>query len=113
MSGDGQECSNIISGILYNHDGPVHEFTLQIPPVFEGGTNEKCLNLKQWLSFLSKNDVRRIKILNFIERMPISSNIFWCSELIHRELYRGTLNPPPYGFNGFPKLLEMFVISKI
>ncbi|XP_074274748.1 F-box/FBD/LRR-repeat protein At1g13570-like [Silene latifolia] len=97
---DWRKGSQIISGILLCHSGPVHEFDLNLPC-------EACMTYRHWISFLSKNGVRKIVIRNCYLKMAITTPIFWCSELVHLELSAFNLNPPPTDFIGFPNLKHL------
>ncbi|KAH9607035.1 hypothetical protein KSS87_013810 [Heliosperma pusillum] len=106
---DWQKCSCIISSVLFHHNSPVHDFRL-----FNPFTNWDAMNLSQWISFLSKNGVRKIVITNRytgIEFVDISSYIFSCSELEHLELNDFKLNPPPNNFRGFPNLKHLELVD--
>ncbi|XP_074274740.1 F-box/FBD/LRR-repeat protein At1g13570-like isoform X2 [Silene latifolia] len=96
----------IISSILLHHNGPVHDFVLSI-------LGCDLTNHSQWISFLSKNGVRKIVIINWGDTMDLTSYIFRCTELVHLELYNFNLNPPPTDFTGFPYLkhLELLYIN--
>ncbi|KAH9607033.1 hypothetical protein KSS87_013808 [Heliosperma pusillum] len=98
-----QKCSRIISRILLHHNGPVRRFDLIVPE----DADEDHMNLSQWISFLSRNGVQMILIYHWDCEMYIPSNIFWCSELVYLELDKGTINPPPTCFHGFPKLKHL------
>ncbi|KAH9607039.1 hypothetical protein KSS87_013814 [Heliosperma pusillum] len=102
-----QKCCRIISSILLHHNGPVHEFCLFIPMNARGD----LMNHSQWISFLSKNGVRKIVISNWSDTMDITSYIFSCSELVHLELNDFKLNAPPTDFIGFPYLKHLKLLN--
>ncbi|KAH9607034.1 hypothetical protein KSS87_013809 [Heliosperma pusillum] len=104
---DWQKRSRIISSILLHHKGPVHDFFLCIPY----DVYRDCLNHGQWISFLSKNGVRKIVIRKMYSTMNISSYIYWCSELVHLELNGVCLKAPPTEFSGFPNLKHLELVN--
>ncbi|XP_074276835.1 F-box/FBD/LRR-repeat protein At1g13570-like [Silene latifolia] len=106
---DCRKSSRIISSILLNHNGPVHDFNLYVP--IEADDDHIYLN--QWISFLSKNGVQKIEINNKDNGMYIPSSIFRCSELVCLELAHFSLNSFPTFFHGFPKLKHLSLVNII
>ncbi|XP_074274735.1 F-box/FBD/LRR-repeat protein At1g13570-like isoform X3 [Silene latifolia] len=104
---DWRKSSRIISRILLHHNGPIRIFDLYVPD----DADEDHMNLRQWISFLSKNGVQMITVIHWDSKTYIPSNIFWCSELVYLELAYCTLNPPPTCFHGFPKLKHLELLS--
>ncbi|XP_074274738.1 F-box/FBD/LRR-repeat protein At1g13570-like isoform X2 [Silene latifolia] len=95
----------IISDILFCHIGPVHDLDLYMP--FEACKDRR--DYRHWISFLSKNGVRKVVIRNQYVEMDITTYIFRCSELVHLELSSFKLNPPPTDFIGFPYLKHLLL----
>ncbi|KAH9607037.1 hypothetical protein KSS87_013812 [Heliosperma pusillum] len=104
---DWRKGSQIISDILLCHNGPVHDLDLNL-----SGACSNRMNPRQWISFLSKNGVRKIVLRYPYATMDLTSYIFRCSELVHLELSAFKLNPPPTDFIGFPYLKHL-VLEKI
>ncbi|XP_074274741.1 F-box/FBD/LRR-repeat protein At1g13570-like [Silene latifolia] len=101
---DYQKFSLTISNILLHHRGSVHDFCLHI---LHDASRDRT-NHSEWISFLSKNGVRKITIISYwYKKMDITSYIFWCRELVSLELKGFRLCPPPTDFSGFPNLKHL------
>ncbi|XP_074274745.1 F-box/FBD/LRR-repeat protein At1g13570-like [Silene latifolia] len=100
---DWRKGCQIICDILLCHNGPVHDLDLNIP--YEAYRDRR--GHRQWISFLSKNGVRKIVIKSCSYGMDISPHIFRCNELVHLEISAFYLNPPPTDFIGFPYLKHL------
>lgn len=91
---DWQKTSNIISNILFHHNGPIHKFYLYIP---DDPIQVMNLNLSQWISFLSKTGIKKIDLVNsFVDyEIPIPSHIFACQKLVKLSISFFELITPP------------------
>ncbi|XP_021725056.1 F-box/FBD/LRR-repeat protein At1g13570-like [Chenopodium quinoa] len=102
--GGQKDYNGIISSILFYRNGPIHKFRLLVPI----SVSITCIHLSQWLSFLSKTNVKKIALINFsFEHTSIPSHIFSCKELVKLRLLCFTLNPPPRDFKGFTNLRSL------
>ncbi|KMT08370.1 hypothetical protein BVRB_6g140500 isoform B [Beta vulgaris subsp. vulgaris] len=94
---------SIVSKILFQHEGPILKFALYVPPV------QSCLDVIQWISYLSRNNGLRDFSLCSTYRMPLwlSSRLFSCVDLEKLKLTSCVYFSPPPNFRGFPKLISL------
>ncbi|XP_048503502.1 F-box/FBD/LRR-repeat protein At1g13570 isoform X2 [Beta vulgaris subsp. vulgaris] len=94
---------SIVSKILFQHEGPILKFALYVPPV------QSCLDVTQWISYLSRNNGLRDFSLCSTYRMPLwlSSRLFSCVDLEKLKLTSCVYFSPPPNFRGFPKLISL------
>ncbi|KNA25374.1 hypothetical protein SOVF_007030 [Spinacia oleracea] len=102
-----EKVSRIVSNILFHHNGPLHKFYFCIPWYAKGA----CINLSQWLSFLSRICVKKIVLSHWHDRITIPSYIFVCKELVKLRLGHFVLNPPPRDFKGFANLWSLELVD--
>ncbi|KAL3532217.1 hypothetical protein ACH5RR_005738 [Cinchona calisaya] len=90
--------------VLLVHDGPIYEFVLSVPGL------ESCLEIDQYLNFVSKKGVQNI-ILQIWKGKPhvLPQSLFSCLQLIHLSLCCCVLNKPPPAFRGFSKLVYLIL----
>ncbi|XP_074313111.1 F-box/FBD/LRR-repeat protein At1g13570-like [Silene latifolia] len=109
--------SNIISSVLFHHNGRVDSFYLELRPQNADLLVDKNVSLSQWLSLFSRTCPRKIALINWAgewSRLVIMpSYIFHCSELVKLKLNCFVLNAPPYDFKGFSclKRLELLYMK--
>ncbi|XP_056690454.1 F-box/FBD/LRR-repeat protein At1g13570-like [Spinacia oleracea] len=63
LKGEAQETKygSIVSKILFQHEGPIHKFSLFVPPL------KSCLDVAQWISHLSRNGLREFRLSNLCD----------------------------------------------
>ncbi|XP_048490905.1 F-box/FBD/LRR-repeat protein At1g13570 isoform X2 [Beta vulgaris subsp. vulgaris] len=99
--------SNIISNILFLHNGPVQVFHLYIP----GRSDNISLNLSPWLFFLSRIGVKKIRITNGSNCLTIPSHIYACKELVKLSIQHYVVETPPCEFKGFAHLRNIELVD--
>lgn len=86
---------NFITRALFLHQGPIHKFQLRTSYL------QSCPDIDQWILFLSRKDIKELVLeLGESEWIQVPSCLFNCKKLIHLELFRCELEPPPM-FKGF------------
>ncbi|KAK9690895.1 hypothetical protein RND81_09G161700 [Saponaria officinalis] len=114
---DWQKGSNIISNILFHHNGDIFSIHIVLRPQNAALTVDKNACLSQWLSLLSRNRPKKITLINWAAEWDslvfTPSYIFRCTELVKLKLQCFVLNAPPFDFKGFPHLrnLELFYLK--
>ncbi|XP_074313102.1 F-box/FBD/LRR-repeat protein At1g13570-like isoform X2 [Silene latifolia] len=109
--------SNIISNVLFHHNGRVDSFYLELMPKNADLLVAKNASLSQRLSLFSRTCPRKIVLFNCTGKWSnlviMPSYIFHCNELVKLKLQCFVLNAPPFDFKGFPhlKLLELYSIK--
>ncbi|XP_021717896.1 F-box/FBD/LRR-repeat protein At1g13570-like [Chenopodium quinoa] len=102
---DWSKYHSIISNILFRHHGHIHTFRLYIPK--DKTVCEETLNFSPWLSFLSRNGVKKLVLLNqLVTILPLPSYIF-SFKLEEMTLGYFTLNPPLADFKRFERLWKL------
>ncbi|XP_057542646.1 F-box/FBD/LRR-repeat protein At1g13570-like [Amaranthus tricolor] len=96
---------NIVSKILFQHEGPILKFALFVPRL------NTCPDLNQWISYLSRAGLKDFCLYNMF--MPhrlhgLSWHLFACDGLEKLTLCGSSFNPPP-NFKGFPKLKSLIL----
>ncbi|KAJ9558614.1 hypothetical protein OSB04_013228 [Centaurea solstitialis] len=67
----------IINQVVFLNKGPISKFSLHIPEMHLDGFQE----VDQWILFLSRNNVRELRLTNSNRRYELPSHVFSCSEL--------------------------------
>lgn len=94
-------CSTV-SKILFQHQGPIHKFSLFVPPL------NACPDVSQWISHLSRNGLRDFSLRNtYMSPLKLSSRLFCCGDLEKLKLFFCIFSPPPLNIRGFPKLTSL------
>ncbi|XP_074313094.1 F-box/FBD/LRR-repeat protein At1g13570-like isoform X3 [Silene latifolia] len=106
--------SNIISSVLFHHNGRVDSFYLALRPQNAKNADlvvAKNASLSQWLSLFSRTCPRKIVLLNWAGKWSnlviMPSYLFHCNELVKLKLQCFVLNAPPFDFKGFPHLKRL------
>ncbi|KAM0010732.1 putative leucine-rich repeat domain superfamily, F-box-like domain superfamily [Helianthus debilis subsp. tardiflorus] len=97
----------VISQIMIKHKGPILTFLLYIPKEI---VLDSFQQVDQWMLILSRNNLRRIAIVNSNQIYQIPYSVFSCQEL--RVL--GLVNcffKPPLEFKGFPNLEDIILTN--
>jgi hypothetical protein len=99
------EICRIITDVLFQHNGPIYSFTLDIPSFSNIMITAEYFN--KWIRFLSRRGIKDLAILNygiFCDKMP--SHVFSCQELTHFWLSGFNVSVPP-NFCGLKNLLDL------
>ncbi|XP_074314696.1 F-box/FBD/LRR-repeat protein At1g13570-like [Silene latifolia] len=101
--------SNIMSSVLFHHNGRVDSFYLDLRPA--DLQIDKNVSLSQWLSLLSRNCPRKITLISWAGEWSslviMPSYIFHCKELMKLKLQCFVLYAPPLDFKGFSHLKRL------
>uniref|UniRef100_A0A251VQ15 Putative F-box domain, Leucine-rich repeat domain, L domain-like protein n=1 Tax=Helianthus annuus TaxID=4232 RepID=A0A251VQ15_HELAN len=100
--------TRVISQIMIHHQGPILTFLLHIPKEI---VLDSFQEVDQWMLILSRNNVRKITIvnLNLIYQIPYS--VFSCLELTALGLNK-CIFKPPLAFKGFPNL-QVIILTNV
>ncbi|KAJ0783757.1 putative F-box domain, FBD domain, leucine-rich repeat domain superfamily [Helianthus annuus] len=100
--------TRVISQIMIHHQGPILTFLLHIPKEI---VLDSFQEVDQWMLILSRNNVRKITIvnLNLIYQIPYS--VFSCLELRTLGLNK-CIFKPPLAFKGFPNL-QVIILTNV
>lgn len=101
----GPVASKIITDVLMQHNGPIHNFHLFIPYDY----NFKIIIefLSTWIPFLSRRDIKHLELLNYgthVDQMPYT--VLACKELTYFK-FSGFNLSIPHDFCGFKRLLNL------
>ncbi|GAU49556.1 hypothetical protein TSUD_242890 [Trifolium subterraneum] len=99
------EICRIITEVLFQHNGPIYSFTLDIPSFSNILITAEYFN--KWILFLSRRGIKGLAIFNFgifCNKMP--SHVFSCQELTHL-LFSGFNVSVPPNFCGLKRLLVL------
>ncbi|XP_048490795.1 F-box/FBD/LRR-repeat protein At1g13570-like [Beta vulgaris subsp. vulgaris] len=105
---DLHKINNIISNILFLHNGPMQVFHLYIP---QESDNNISHNLSPWLFFLSIVGVKKICIPNWSNLLTIPSHIYACKELVKLRMEYYVVGIPPCEFKGFAHLRNLELVD--
>ncbi|KMT08373.1 hypothetical protein BVRB_6g140520 isoform B [Beta vulgaris subsp. vulgaris] len=99
---DTDKFCNVVSNILFQHEGPILKFSLYVPP----GISSPYV--AQWISYLSRNGLKDFSLWNMYRAMPLQlgSRLFSCVDLENLKLTCCIFSLPP-DFRGFPKLISL------
>ncbi|KNA08978.1 hypothetical protein SOVF_157780 [Spinacia oleracea] len=79
LKGEAQETlkfGSIVSKILFQHEGPIHKFSLSVPPL------KSCPDVAQWISYLSRNGLREFRLSKMDDpRLKLNLRLFSCCDL--------------------------------
>ncbi|PNX80191.1 F-box/FBD/LRR-repeat protein [Trifolium pratense] len=99
------EICRIITEVLFQHNGPIYSFTLDIPSLSNILITAEYFN--KLILFLSRRGIKDLAIFNyglFSNKMP--SHVFFCQELTHFWFAGFNVSVPP-NFCGLKSLLVL------
>jgi hypothetical protein len=99
------EICRIITEVLFQHNGPIYSFSLDIPLLSNILITAEYFN--KWILFLSRRGIKDLAIFNygiFSDKMP--SHVFTCQQLTYFWLSGFNVSVPP-NFCGLKKLLVL------
>ncbi|RDX84109.1 F-box/FBD/LRR-repeat protein, partial [Mucuna pruriens] len=103
------QTSNIITEVLFVHNGPVLEFTLHIPLNYP--IKMECLS--KWILFLSRKGIKHLELVNQqAHPYQTPSHIFSCGDLTYLYLCNFKLSIIP-NFYGFKSLVCLYLFKII
>ncbi|CAJ2648310.1 unnamed protein product [Trifolium pratense] len=105
----GPEINRIITDVLFQHNGPIYEFTLEIPLDSNFLISTEYLN--KWILFLSRRGIKKLDLSNYgtlSDKIP--SHVFSCQELTHFWFSGFNLSVHP-NFCGLKSLLVLYLAN--
>jgi hypothetical protein len=99
------EICRIITEVLFQHNGPIYSFSLDIPLLSNILITAEYFN--KWILFLSRRGIKDLAIFNFgifCDKMP--SHVFTCQQLTYFWLSGFNVSIPP-NFCGLKNLLDL------
>ncbi|GAU51734.1 hypothetical protein TSUD_243550 [Trifolium subterraneum] len=105
----GPEINRTITDVLFQHNGPIYKFTLDIP--LESNFLISTEYLNKWILFLSRRGIKKLLLFNYgtlSDKVP--SNVFSCQELTHFWFCGFNLSVHP-NFCGLKSLLVLYLLN--